>query len=153
MTNELWGVFKGNSLVQIYTTEEGATIVADFCNKKINPSQLKSAPRFYAYTVKKIFQDCYVNKIKKGYNVFLTVMYKDGAIVEEKVPKEFYISPYGFRKTFIYNPGINNNKLLYYYDLCKDQAECNYKANQYRLSTLLDDVWDNKKEVNPNDAW
>ncbi len=168
----VYGVFYGNNLTQIYDREEDANIMKDFLIKKhkeqFKPSNiiLTSPKNKDIYTVREVYKNCYINKIKAGHTLRRCYMLKDGTVIKTQ-ETNYAPNTYGFKRATILNirhvlsssdietieiakkdPYL---KCVVFSDLVANDEELIKKCNDYRLSTLLDDVW--KKDYQPKETW
>lgn len=164
----VYGVYYGNNLTQIYDKEEDANIMKDFLIKKhkeqFKPSNiiLTYPKNKDIYTVREVYKNCYINKIKAGHTLRRCYMLKDGTVIKTQ-ETNYAPNTYGFKRATIlrldqvlssldYSTLENKNvKCIVFSDLVANDEELIKKCNNYRLSTLLDDVW--KKDYQPKETW
>lgn len=141
---KLWGI---TETYLVYTTEEDAKTMAEWLTKKV-PHLAKG------FKVHEIFPDCFINKIKNGYDTWKVVMERDGTVNECKQTNGIIPSRFGFNKGSIqvisYNHSLPANtytehRAIIYTALAKDKEEAIALCEKYRIKTLIDDIWQGKK--------
>ena len=149
---KLWGVI-GTS--QVFTTEENAKTYSTFMKKGMVPNRLVTPEN--QYNVHEIFPDCFVNKIKKGYETFRVGMTREGKVLH---CTKNYVQPtrFGFTSGRIVpsrfstqlNYAVNkpegtDGKMIAFTCLAADEREAVSLCDAYRIKTLIDDIWFKKE--------
>lgn len=148
---KLWGITETHL---VYTTEEDAKIMAEWLRKK---NQGLANLKFNVYEV---FPDCFLSKIKNGYDTWKVIMLRDGTVKECVKVNRIIPGRFGFNRGSIQTIEYNikqgatapHNASAYeevrgiiYTCLAKDKEEAIALCEKYRIKTLIDDIWQGKK--------